>query len=236
MIVMDDFVYWRHPTLPGIKVEEISGGEDYKGPAWLDMARQIYFENGRDSYRELGHFQNGAPFIYNSGVRISVSHCPGLLVVATLPETPEVMLGEYSPCAALGVDAERADRRQVLDVRERVLSDAEIAAIPSDDIERNVLAWTVKEAAYKAAMQQGVDFRNDIIISRMPKLGPSTTHFDPAEFGPVTGEEILAACQGAVTVKYQGGEERELLLYSYLSDDFIVTLAYSPETLRFSKK
>ena len=48
---MEDFVYWRHPTLPGIKVEEVTEGEDFKGPAWLDMARQIYCENGRDEYR-----------------------------------------------------------------------------------------------------------------------------------------------------------------------------------------
>lgn len=22
-----DFIYWRHPTVPGIKVEEVSGGD-----------------------------------------------------------------------------------------------------------------------------------------------------------------------------------------------------------------
>ncbi len=36
-----DFIYWRHPTIPGIKVEEITGGEYYKGKVWLDMARQV---------------------------------------------------------------------------------------------------------------------------------------------------------------------------------------------------
>ena len=44
-----DFIYWRHPTIPGIKVEEITGGEYYKGKVWLDMARQVYCENGREA-------------------------------------------------------------------------------------------------------------------------------------------------------------------------------------------
>lgn len=35
-----EFIYWRHPSLPGIKVEEVSGGEDRQGNVWLEMARQ----------------------------------------------------------------------------------------------------------------------------------------------------------------------------------------------------
>ena len=68
---MEDFVYWRHPTLPCIKVEEITEGDDYKGPAWMDMARQIYGENGKDNYREIRHFDNGAPYVAGSTARSS---------------------------------------------------------------------------------------------------------------------------------------------------------------------
>ena len=81
---MEDFVYWRHPTLPCIKVEEITEGDDYKGPAWMDMARQIYGENGKENYREIRHFDNGAPYVAGSMARISLTHCPGLLAIATL--------------------------------------------------------------------------------------------------------------------------------------------------------
>ena len=97
-----EFIYWRHPSLPGIKVEEVSGGEDRQGNVWLEMARQIYCENGKDTYREIGHFHNGTPFLYGEQGRISVTHCRGLLAVATLPPTPEVELGVFSERTALG--------------------------------------------------------------------------------------------------------------------------------------
>ena len=57
--------------MPCIKVEEITEGDDYKGPAWMDMARQIYGENGKDNYREIRHFDNGAPYVAGSTARIS---------------------------------------------------------------------------------------------------------------------------------------------------------------------
>lgn len=228
---MEEFVYWRHPTLPCIKVEEITEGEEYAGPAWLDGALQIYGENGKEEFREIGHFQNGAPFLYNSTARISVTHCKGLLAVATLPDTPEVQLTEYSDRAALGIDAERADRRQVLNVRDRYLSPKELEMIPADDIRLNVQAWTVKEAVYKAALTEGLDFREQIHISRMPKFGPPTPVYDVKEFG-----EFGEADYGRAEVILADGAKREFVLYSYMSDDFVITLAYSSRSSRFNRK
>lgn len=228
---MEEFVYWRHPTLPCIKVEEITEGEDYAGLAWLDGARQIYGENGKEEFREIGHFQNGAPFLYNSTARISVTHCKGLLAVATLPDTPEVQLAEYSDRAALGIDAERADRRQVLTVRERFLSSVEREMIPGDDVLRNVQAWTIKEAVYKAALTGGLDFKEQIHISRMPRFGPPTPVYDVKEFG-----EFGEADYGRAVVTLADGTRREFVLYTYISDDFIITLAYSPRSSRFNRR
>ena len=37
----DDFIYWRHPTPPGIKVEEVSGCASRSGRVWREMAMQI---------------------------------------------------------------------------------------------------------------------------------------------------------------------------------------------------
>ncbi len=228
---MEEFVYWRHPTLPCIKVEEITEGDGFSGAAWLEGARQIYGENGREEYREIGHYQNGAPFLYNSAARISVTHCPGLLAVATLPDTPEVQLSEYSDRAALGIDAERNDRVQAQKLRDRFLSSDELSMIPADDVRQNVLAWTIKEAVYKAALTEGLDFREQIHISRMPKLGPATPVFDVKEFGDFTQADY-----GRSEVLDADGKRREFILYSYESDDFIITLAYSPRSSRFNKK
>lgn len=231
---MEEFVYWRHPTLPRIKVEEVTEGEDYSGPAWLDAAKQIYCENGREEYRETGHFKNGAPFLYGYAGRISVTHCPGFLAVATLPATPEVELGVYSDRAALGLDAERRDRDQVVRLRDRVLSPEELAMIPADDVEANILGWTIKEACYKAALEPGLDFRTRIRIDRMPKIGPAVPVYDAKEFDyDGSGRGFHEGYYGKATVLLPDGTERPLNLYSYLSDDVIVTLAYSPKCARF---
>jgi hypothetical protein len=228
-----DFIYWRHPTVPGIKVEEITGGEHYRGKVWLDMARQVYCENGRDVYREIGHFRNGAPFLYGETSRISVTHCDGFLAVATLPPTPEVSLDAFSDRAAMGIDAERADRTQVLRIRERFLSDEELAMIPEEDLTLNVQAWTVKEAAYKAAFAEGIDFRSDIRIIWLPRLAPAVPVFDPVEFGMDNiPKELPEEFFGEVRI---GKERVPLRVYSYLSDGFIVTLCYSPRCAKFGK-
>lgn len=216
--------------MPCIKVEEITEGEDYKGAAWMDMARQIYGENGKENYREIRHFDNGAPYVAGSMARISLTHCPGLLAIATLPDTPEVPLAEYSDRAALGIDAERSDRAQVLKVRERFLSSAELETIAADSVPDNILAWTVKEAAYKAALTAGLDMRYNIAIVRMPVLGPATPVYDSAEF-PDFDENSY----GRVKVTDADGNEREFIIYSYRSEDFIISLAYSPRSARFNK-
>lgn len=41
-----EFIYWRHHTLPGIKVEEICGGENRPMSLWREMAYQVYSETG----------------------------------------------------------------------------------------------------------------------------------------------------------------------------------------------
>lgn len=248
-----EFIYWRHPSVPGIKIEEVSGGEHYSGDTWLEMARQVYCENGRDAYREIGHFRNGAPFLFGESSRISITHCNGLFAVATLPPTPEVDLNEYSDRAALGIDAERTDRNQVLKVRGKFLSDAELAMIPADDVTLNIIAWTIKEAAYKAAMTEGLDLRKEIRIVRMPRLAPAVPVFDPKEFGVNHGQKELpeeffgeavietSAARADSSVESEkniGGPSTRrtaLKVYSYASDDCIVTLCYSPKCAKFGK-
>lgn len=246
-----DFTYWRHPTVPGIKVEEVSGGTRYKGKVWKEMARQIYCENGRDEYREIGHYRNGAPFLFGEQARISVTHCDGLFAVATLPDTPDTDLSEFSETTAMGIDAERADRSQVLNIRERFLSPEELREIPAEDVGQNVLAWTVKEAVYKAALHEGLDFRNDIRIVRMPRLAPPTPVFDHKEFGLGPDEKNLPESffGEAVTVISNNKDEGETTgvgnccnkkqikyrIYSYVTDGTVVTLAYTPSCITFGK-
>lgn len=221
-----EMIYWRHHTLPGIKVEEVCGGDDKPLKLWLEMAYQIYSENGKDSYREIGHFQSGAPFLGGENCRISITHSGRFLAIATLPSTPEVDLADFSERAAMGIDAESMEREQVLKVRERFLSKEELNLIPADNLVANVQAWTCKEALLKAAMKASLDIRQEIGIISLPKIGPAVPVYDKAEFDPVrTGEGYVV----------MNGEKIHFVLYSYESEGNIVTLAYSPKCAKFGK-
>lgn len=233
----NDFLYWRHPTLPGIKVEEITGASSRSGRVWLEMAYQVYCENGKDSYRDIGHYRNGAPFLYGEATRISITHCPGFLAVATLPPTPDAELGVFSPETSMGIDAERANRAQVLKIRSRYLCPTELNLVEADDVERSIQAWTMKEAAYKAALTEGISFRDNIIIEKMPPLGPPTPVYDRNEYDPHgDGTGFHDDDYGEVRVIFPDGSCQKLLTFSYASEGHIVTLAFSPQCVRFRKK
>lgn len=228
-----DFIYWRHPTPPGIKVEEISGREDMSGELWRKMAMQVYSENGKDGYREVDHFPSGAPFLEGSDERISISHTKGLLVVATLPRTPEITLNTFNPRSAMGIDAERADREQVLKLRERFLNKEELAMIDAESVEANITAWTVKEALYKAALTPGLDIRESIIIKRLPVA--ATTEEWVTELKKSGDIDKVSKAYGEAEIILPDSGIQPMKLYSYRSDDCIVTLAYSPKTATFIK-
>lgn len=212
-----DYIYWRHHTPIGVKVEEVSGGEGHSQAVWRAMAMQVWKENGRDGYRDIDHTEGGAPMLWGEHSRISVTHTSGLLVVATLPPTPEVSLEEFSERTALGIDTERADRTKVLDVRPRFLSEEEAALVPEKDLTANVVAWTCKEALYKAALTSGLDWHNKIRIKSLPV--PDGAH-------------------GAAEVE-MAGQTVPFILYTYRSGaqgEFIVTIAITPRTATYVKE
>lgn len=212
-----EFIYWPHFTPVGIKVEEVSGGENRTGAVWRALAMQVYCENGRGGYRELRHRESGAPYIEGEEERISVTHTSGLLAVASLPRTPEADLEKFSPRTALGIDAECWNREKVCQLRERFLSEEELSLAPPDDVKASILAWTAKEALYKAALTPGLDFRRDIKISTLPNPDDGTV-----------GKALVRIGESK--------EQVEMELYSYTSENCCVTLAYSPKCAKYKKK
>lgn len=220
-----DFIYWRHLTPVGVKVEEITGREDKSGAVWLAMARQIYCENGRDgSFRAVLHLDSGAPLLDGEQTRISITHTDGFLAVASLPKTPEADLREFSLRTALGIDAERLDRRQVMNVRDRFLSEEE-KSIVGESLEANIIAWTSKEALYKAALTPGLDWKTDLRLLKLPRPG-SPTMLKEGSDATVTGlAEMAVAGQGIVQME----------LYCYHSEGFCVTIALSPKCAKYKR-
>ncbi|MCH5230255.1 MAG: 4-phosphopantetheinyl transferase family protein [Muribaculaceae bacterium] len=221
----DEFVTWHHKTPIGVKIDEVFGMDSKSGKVWLELARQIYCEQGEPNYRVMEHFNNGAPFLEGYPGRISITHTNHFFAVATLPKTPETDLEKFSPRSSMGIDAESLDRKQVVKIREKFLSDKEQEMIAEDNLQENILAWTSKEALYKAAMTPGLDWKNDLSIIRLPKLD---------ENPEARGERSLG--EALITFPAETGiEPQSMVLYSYESYGCCVTIALSPKAAKFGK-
>lgn len=97
----------------------------------------------------IGHNPDGSPFIENLKVNISISHCKGLVAIASHPHMK------------IGIDIERW-RNTLLKVKPRFLSPKEIEHYTTPD--ELLWAWTAKEAVYKAAGLDGIDLANGISL------------------------------------------------------------------------
>lgn len=221
----DEFVTWRHKTPVGVKVDEVFGMDSKSGKVWLELARQIYCEQGQPDYRVIDHFSNGAPFLEASNSRISLTHTSHFFAVASLPKTPEVNLDSFNARTAMGIDAEPWQRRQVLKIRDKFLSDTEKDLIPEDDLKLNIQAWTAKEALYKAAFTPGLDFKTQISIVTLPPVALNPEEKIP----PVLGEAFLTLPGDVTPSKF------EMKLYTYDSYGCCVTIALSPKCAKFGK-
>lgn len=203
-----DFIYWSHRLPQGITVEEISGGEDKSDRLWRAMALQLYSEHGADGeYRMVDHYASGAPLLEgHDTLRVSLTHTRHFMAIASMPvsQRPE---DRYMPGEGLGIDAERTDREQVVRIRERFMNAAELEQVAPDDVEMHILAWTVKEAVYKAALTAGLDFRASIRIREWPGVGDRRRGLAEADL------------EGHGTVRFN--------LYSWISEGCCVTVAAS---------
>lgn len=198
-----DYIYERSRLPIGVKLETVTGGRRYKGKVWTEIARQIYCENGKDGFREMGHFPSGAPFLYGDNERISISHTEGCYAVATIKVNAEDNLAEFSRDTAVGIDVEKADREQAQKLRARFLTEEEEKIVSPDSVEENVIAWTCKEAMLKAGMNPEINWRSDIIITALPSIDK----------------------EGSGYINLHG-ERYDFRLYTLQLEEFLITIAY----------
>ncbi len=92
--------------------------------------------------------------------------------------------------------------------------------IPSDDVMVNILAWTCKEALYKAVMGEASDWKEDYRIISLPNIAQSVSQATPEKYG-----------KGVVRTS---GGEMEMLLSSWEIEGHIVTLAFSSKIAKFA--
>lgn len=100
----------------------------------------------------LSYTEQGAPYVEGSDVNISISHTMRLVVVA------------LSENHVIGVDAEQADRQQVIKVRDKFLNANEKQFIAPDDLAVHIIAWTAKEAIIKAERNSALDWTEGICL------------------------------------------------------------------------
>ncbi len=218
----DDFIYWRHITPIGVKVEEVIGGGAYPKSARQKMARQIYCENGRDGcYRTILHLPDGAPLLEEEETRISISHTDGLFVVASLPKTPEADFKVFNPRTAMGVDVERIGREKAYSVRERFLNEEELELVGTDK-DSALLAWTLKESLYKAALDTSVDWRLGLRILSLPV--PKSED----------GDHSFSLGRGEIV--HPNGSIVPMDLYAYISSGCLVSIACSSKAAKYGVK
>lgn len=200
-----EFIYSSECLPNGITVEEITGGDGLSRRVWELMACQIWAEHAPDGQeRYIDHFPSGAPYLCDSSKRISLTHTQGMLAVALI-DAPGTDMQSFSSATAIGIDAERSDREKVIALREKFLNPEELTLVAADDVEMNIIAWTAKEALYKAALQSGLDWRNDYVITTLP-----------------TPEN-----NGSAEVNIPSLGKQKFTLHTYRRGPFIVTLAWS---------
>lgn len=102
---------------------------------------------------ELCHTEEGAPFIKDSQVHISITHSRDI-----------VCLGVSYSCP-IGIDLEFGTEK-IIRVRQKFLNEEELVFFPEDDTLRNRMAWSAKEAVYKAASVKGIDLKEYIRLNK----------------------------------------------------------------------
>ena len=101
---------------------------------------------------QLTHQENGAPKL-NKNINLSITHSMNYVAIAVSKQN-------------IGIDIEQLSNK-VIRVRNKFLSELEQQALPLTDLTANTVAWTAKEALYKAAHIDGIALANGLCIDAM---------------------------------------------------------------------
>lgn len=143
-------------------LQDISGIKSVSRQAEIIATRLLAREMFPDKQIvAISHHDDGSPYIPESGYNISVSHCKGMVAIACHPRY------------RIGIDIERW-RNSLLKIKPRFLSTEEMEFYVTQD--KLLLAWTAKEAVYKAAGCKGLDFANGISLPLSETDNTATLH------------------------------------------------------------
>lgn len=127
------------PSLVSGKTEQRIGKE-----AERQAVESLIRETFPQSDMQIGHLPSGAPFLIGGDLEISITHCREMAAIALAPKGMRI-----------GIDCESRHRQGQLErVKSRFLSPQQ-----SEKWSRypaSLLAWSAKEALYKAALTPGL--------------------------------------------------------------------------------
>ncbi|MDX2003601.1 MAG: 4'-phosphopantetheinyl transferase superfamily protein [Chitinophagales bacterium] len=108
-----------------------------------------------DEEQHLLKDEHGRPTVHNLSKHVSLSHCRGF-AAAIIANTH------------CGIDVEPIDDK-VCRIAPRFLSEREHQMLqPGHEVQQMILAWSAKEAVYKAYGKKGVAFKDPIMINALP--------------------------------------------------------------------
>ena len=133
------------------------------------------------SKQRICYQPNGAPYIFNSTLNISISHTSHYVVVAT------------HPTEKIGIDVERIGEK-VGRVRHKFLSKSELDSVDmrSEKVHLTIL-WAAKEAMYKVMGVETVEFTEQII----------TEPFTPYMSGEIIAHETCSQKKKSYKLQYK---------------------------------
>ena len=145
----------------GIKCDHVTAVKSDKRAC--EMLAVLLLVHDFNKKWELAHNEDGAPSIRNQkGPFISITHSENVVCVATSP-------------LPFGIDIEM-NSEKILRVRKKFLNEEELLYFPEDNALHHMMAWTAKEAVYKAFSTKGLDFRNNIRLT--PELHRGVVEHD----------------------------------------------------------
>lgn len=101
---------------------------------------------------ELFHDEDGAPYISNYKAHISITHSDKIVCIAISQSHP------------IGIDIE-TNVDKIIKVRHKFLSDEELRYIPENDLLKNHMAWSAKEAVFKVAKIKELSLKDNITLN-----------------------------------------------------------------------
>jgi phosphopantetheinyl transferase len=116
------------------------------------ITRILLKELGFDDY-DLKYKKSGAPYLHHSENFISISHSSEYVAVAVSNKK-------------IGIDVEK-NRNQIFRIIHKFINDKENKLFDSNNIEIVSIIWNAKEAMFKLCEKQGIDFKKNLIVTKI---------------------------------------------------------------------